>query len=314
MKNADIKQLALLCELVDTQSLTSAAARVALSPSAASQSLTRLRETLGDEIVMRQGPNYRLTPYGELAVERFRQVIGLWQQTSQEGAKFEPTDCAERLAVACSDAVSIFDPAELYARIAQAAPAMLLDLQSAQNGLADVLALRAAQVDVVCSHLPPPADAGDLYSTQLGEWGATLCCLSAQHPRITDSLTLDQYLAEIHLVTLYETRRESLASPLNQNIEARGRHRRTSLVHSVRVAADILSRTDRLVTCNVEQAQMMMRMAPGVRTLPLPSDLSLPTLDLFMIWHQRTHHSAPHRWLREQIRSMLQDTSTHALP
>lgn len=313
MKNADIKQLALLCELVDTQSLTAAALRVALSPSAASQSLTRLREALGDEIVVRQGPHYRLTPYGELAVDRFRQVLGIWQQTSEQGVPFNPANCAERLAVACSEAVSIIDPADLYVRIAGTAPAMLLDLQSAQNGMADVLALRAAQVDVVCSHLPPPADAGDLHSIKLGEWRATVCCLSVQHPRIGRSLSLDQYLTEIHLVTLYGTRRESLASPLSQEIEARGRQRRTSLVHSVRVAADILSRTDRLVTCNEEQARMIMRMAPGVHALPLPAELDLPSLDLYMVWHQRTHHSALHRWLREQIRDLWQSAGVDRL-
>lgn len=314
MKNADIKQLALLCELMDTQSLTEAASRMAITPSAASQSLTRLRDTLGDQICVRQGHDYRLTPYGEQALERFRQVVGLWRQASGEAAEFDPATCADRLSIACSEAVAIVDPAELYAEVVAAAPLVALDLQSADNSLADIMALRAAQVDLVCTHLPPPTDAGDLHAAHLGPWRATVCCLRRNHPRIGETIDLDQYLAEVHLVTLYGNRRESQASPLSITLEQKGRQRRTSLVHSVRVAADILSRTDRLVTCNQEQARMICRLAPDVRALPLPPELQLPSLDLFMLWHQRTQYSASHRWLRERVAALVQRQRATGLP
>jgi DNA-binding transcriptional LysR family regulator len=168
MKNADIKQLALLCELMETQSLTEAALRMAITPSAASQSLARLRDTLGDQVCLRQGPDYHLTPYGELAMDRFRQVVALWREASEELDGFDPATCTDRLSIACSEAAAIVDPAELYAHVALQAPGVLLDLQSAENSLTDIVALRAAQVDLVCTHLPPPADAGDLHAAQLG--------------------------------------------------------------------------------------------------------------------------------------------------
>lgn len=306
MKNADIKQLALLCELIDTQSLTEAALRMAITPSAASQSLARLRDTLGDQVCVRQGQDYRLTPYGQLAMEQFRQLVALWRQASEDVRGFDPATCTERLSIACSEAVAIVDPAELYADVVAAAPLVTLDLQSADNSLADITALRAAQVDLVCTHLPPPPDAGDLHATNLGEWRATVCCLSRNHPRIGDTIDLDQYLAEVHVVTLYGNRRESQASPLSITLEQQGRRRRTSLVHSLRVAADILSRTDRLSTCNLEQARMICRLAPDVHALPLPVELQLPSLELYMLWHQRTQFSAAHRWLRERVVQLLE--------
>jgi len=314
MKNADIKQLALLCELIDTQSLTEAASRMAITPSAASQSLARLRETLGDPVCVRQGQEYRLTPYGETALDRIRQLVELWRQASEESGGFDPAQCTDRLSIACSEAVSIVDPAELYANVTAAAPLVTLDLQSADNSLADIMALRAAQVDLVCSHLPPPPDASDLHVAHLGEWRATVACLSRHHPRIRHSMDLDQYLAEVHLVTLYGNRRESQASPLSKILEQRGRQRRISLVHSVRVAAEILTRTDRLVGCNLEQAHMICRLAPDVHALPLPAELNLPALDLFMVWHQRTQYSPSHRWLREQVKLLLQRSKTERLP
>ncbi len=50
MKNVDIKQLALFCELIESQSLTEAASRMNITPSAASQALTRLRNVLNDDL------------------------------------------------------------------------------------------------------------------------------------------------------------------------------------------------------------------------------------------------------------------------
>ncbi|MBL0919748.1 MAG: LysR family transcriptional regulator [Hydrogenophaga sp.] len=302
MKNADFKQLALLCELIDTQSLTEAALRMAISPSAASQSLARLRDILGDPICVRHGQGYRLTPYGESAIDEFRQLVRQWRQVSEGGDGFDPRTCVERLSVAHSEAVAIMDPAELYVEVSRAAPLVTLDLQAAENSLDDIIALRAAQVDLVCTHRAPPADATDLHSAGLGDWRATMCCLGKNHPRIGDSLSMAQYLAEVHLLTLYGNRREFQTSLASRSFEARGWRRRTSLVQSIRVAADILSRTDRLVTCNAEQARMIMRLAPDVRCLPLPPELELPAFVLHMVWHQRTHDSAAHRWLREQVK------------
>ncbi|MDO9507358.1 hypothetical protein [Hydrogenophaga sp.] len=39
--------------------------------------------------------------------------------------------------------------------------------------------------------------------------------------------------------------------------------------------------------------------------MPLPNDFEWPTMPVNMIWHQRTHNSKPHRWLRLQLREFL---------
>ena len=40
----------------------------------------------------------------------------------------------------------------------------------------------------------------------------------------------------------------------------------------------------------------------------------MPTrpVDLAMYWHERTHHSQPHRWLRAQVLSVLSDRRADA--
>ena len=101
MKNADIKQLELMCELIETQSLSEAAARLGMTPSAASQSLSRLRATFGEEVYVRQGNAYRLTPHGEQVMGGVRAIVRHWNEALQASGDFDPSTCELRFAVAC---------------------------------------------------------------------------------------------------------------------------------------------------------------------------------------------------------------------
>ena len=305
MKNADIKQLALLCELIDTQSLTEAASRMAITASAANQSLNRLKVALGDDIFVRQGQNYRLTPYGEGAMERFRSLVETWRQVTDIHAAFDPATCTERLSIAFSEAEIIIDPIALYADVAEQAPGVSFDLQPAHNSPADIVNLRSAQVDLVCTHMAPPADASDLHCVRLGAWRASVVCMKADHPRIGSRITLEQYLSEVHLVTLYSSRKELQDSPTSKMLERLGRPRRVSLASSVSLVAELVSRTDRIVTCTEAWAERLQRLANNVRYVPLPPEIEFAAADLYLVWHQRVHHSAPHRWLRERVKALV---------
>ena len=61
----DITQLRLLEALAQTFHLSDAAARVGISPSAASHALARLRHDLRDPLFVRTSRGMRPTPYGE---------------------------------------------------------------------------------------------------------------------------------------------------------------------------------------------------------------------------------------------------------
>ncbi len=309
MRNADFRQLALLCELLDTQSLKEAASRMAITPSAANQSLNRLKNALGDPLFIRQGSTYQLTPYGETAVDRFRHLVRDWREVTEGGNAFSPVTCEERLSIALSEAEIMVDAADLYARVATEAPGITLDIHAAQNSVGDIINLRSAQVDLVCTHLLPPPDASDLHSNKLGSWRATFCCLNVDHPRIGAAMNLDEYLREVHLVTLFTTRKELESSPTAARWAKLGRERRVSLAGSLRLVAEIISRTDRIVTCTEPWAKRLQQLSPGIRCVPLPAEAVFPESEVHLVWHQRTHHSAPHRWLRECVRAVVAKNS-----
>ena len=306
MKNVDIKQLALFCEIIENQSLTEAAARMNITPSAASQALTRLRNVLNDDLCVREKNRYQLTPYADGAYAVFQQMVGLWKDVSNSAWAFDPLQCDSHIIMSCYDAFGETELAELYRSILRKAPSLSLDIHAPANGPQDVDALRDGLVDVVCSHYEPPADARDLYVETVKYFQITHCCLNVEHPRVGDALTLEQYQSEEHLLITFLKRHGGRRSPIDLELESRGfPPRRTTIVNSWHLCSELLGRTDRLVTTSMQQARQLVRSNPRVRSIPLPPDFDWPTMPVNMIWHQRTHNSKPHRWLRLQLREFL---------
>lgn len=306
MKNADIKQIALFCELIECQSLTEAAARMNVTPSAASQALSRLRGVLNDALYVRENQRYQLTPFAENAVASFCEMVALWNDANVGERDFDPRACNEHVILSCYDAFGEAGLAELYRNVMADAPRLNLDIHSPANGPQDVKELREGGVDVVCSHFEPPADARDLHMETVTRFELTHCCLSLDHPRIGDSLTLEQYRAEQHLLITFLKRHGGQRSPIDKELERLGfPARKASIIHSWALCAELLGSTDRLVTTSRQQAEMLERGNPRIRSLPLPEGFAWPTVPVNMIWHPRTHNSRPHRWLRLRLREYL---------
>lgn len=315
MKNVDIRQLALLCELIDRQSLTEAANRLHITPSAASQSLTRLRQVLGDELCVREQHHYQLTPFGQSALASFREIVALWEGASTTSWAFDPADCETHIVLSCYDGFGATELADFYLGITRSAPRLGLDIRAPANGPQDIAELRAGSVDILCSHQEPPADAPDLHAEKVKSFQISHCCLSADHPRIGGAISLADYVREEHLLITFLKRAGAQRSPIDLALEGLGLPvRRSSVVNSWHLCAEMLACTDRLVSTSQEQAGMLMRMSPRIRCLPLPQGIAWPVVPVFLSWHQRTHHSKPHRWLRLQLRDYLSAGAAHLKP
>lgn len=303
MKNADIKQLELMCELIETQSLSEAAARLGMTPSAASQSLSRLRAAFEEELYVRHGSAYRLTPHGEQVIGGLRRIVARWHEAQQAAQSFDPAQCELRFAVACVADSAVPDQVRLHAEFHALAPKARLDSQVPLQNAADWHSLRAGILDVLCARAPPPADERDLHHELLGMQTLTHVLLSKAHRRIGNAITMDQYLAEEHLVAYYNNLDPSSRSPLDQALLAKGfAARRATYVQSLWTCLQILSASDFLMTLATESARSLAQHLSGVRALPLPPEMPRVRSALYMIWHERTHRSRPHQWLRERVR------------
>lgn len=303
ISTADMRQIALMVALLDAQSLSQAAERMGLTPPAASQSLQRLREFFGDELVQRQGSDYVATPLGQGVLASFREMVHLWQDITS-GAPFDPASGEAHLRIMSAEGFTRVDLNACYSAIVALAPHVRLDVREPDAATGGYEGLRTADADVLLTAWPPPEDAPDLHAEPLPATTFTHCCLSAAHPRIGDSLSLQQYLAEHHLlasVTMRAT--EAAVLPIDRWLMSIGLPPRScSVVYPIDRLAHVLSTTDRLATVAPIDGNDLRRRAPGLRLLPLPPELPRSWRPNYMVWHHRTHQSPPHRWLRERLR------------
>jgi len=147
VKNVDIRQLALWCALIDTQSLTLAAQRLAVTPSAASQALARLRTLMGDALVERRGGRYELTPYGEAAIGPARQIVALWQGMGRVAQPPDLADCRVDWVLVRDAALSGWQLARALAECSAVAPGLRVEVKAvaAGHGGGSVSALSTAR-------------------------------------------------------------------------------------------------------------------------------------------------------------------------
>lgn len=303
MKNVDIHQLDLLCQLIDHQSLGAAAARLKMTSSAASQSLARLRTAFPEDLYVRQGGGYALTPYGERVIDGLRSIVRRWSEVEQSAQRFDPAACESRFAVACVAHTATPDLVRFHEEFRALAPRARLDLQVPLHNAIDIQALRAGKLDVLCASAPPPPDARDLHHELLCTHVLSRVVLRSDHPRIGQTLSLQEYLAEEHLVAHYRNLDPASRSPLDSALLDMGLPmRRFTCVQSLWTCLHMVARGDYLMSMSLDGAQVLLRNLPQLRSLPLPAQLPPIRTALHMIWHERTHRNGGHLWLRERLR------------
>lgn len=306
MSGVDLRQLALLVALHDTQSLNAAAQRVHMTPSAASQSLQRLRTRLGDELIVRQGSAYIPTTMGEGVLEAFRDMLRVWGEIASGGTVFDPASSGAHWCVACAEDFTEIDLDACYAAVVAAAPSVRLDVVAPLGVQAGWAALRGARLDVLLSTAAPPADASDLHAERYPDALLTHACLSVAHPRVGGSLSMRELALEAHVRLAAADPAEGQADTVDGALQAANLGtRRCSLVPTMVRWAAVTATTDRLALVTVHQGAVLMRLNDGLRMLPLPKDMPCLASPRYMVWHHRTQSSAAARWLRERLRSFL---------
>jgi DNA-binding transcriptional LysR family regulator len=143
----DVNLLAVLGALLEHRNVTRAGERLRLSQPTTSGALARLRQHFGDELLVRCGREYRLTPMACGLLPAAREALGQVERTLSLPAEFDPATSRRRFSIAIS-AQSILALGGVLRRVHELAPWVGLEtwpitttlLETGQNMLAyDVL-------------------------------------------------------------------------------------------------------------------------------------------------------------------------------
>ncbi len=154
----DLNLLVALDALLAEGSVTRAGRRIGLSQPAMSHALARLRDLLGDPVLVRSPYGMRPTALAAELAPRARELCKLAERVLLERAAFSPATAERRFVVAASDYVGVVLLPELTRAMLAAAPGVQLRIRSLPGRL-PIEELAAGEIDLVIGTFAGSAEA-----------------------------------------------------------------------------------------------------------------------------------------------------------
>ena len=292
LSRVDLNLLVVLDAIVAEGGVSRAAERLNLTQPAVSHALARLRELFDDPLFVREGRNLAPTALTKGLIEPLRQSLLALGTLIEKGESFDPALSETGFTVSMRDPMEVLILPRLIKRFARAAPR--IDLRTVQfrrrsleSGLADGTLDAALDVALPLS---------ERIHRQRVSADRFVVAVRKAHPRVQPGFTLATYLAERHVMVTSRRR-----GPGAEDIELgqHGKRRHVSLrCRNYLAAFRVVAESDLVLTMTARYARLLTT-GSGVRVLPMP--LRMPTLDLFLYWHDRVDGDPANRWLRTEL-------------
>lgn len=295
MTRYDLNLLVALDVLLTECSVTRAARRLALSPSAMSRTLTRLRETTGDPLLVRAGRALVPTPRAYELRERVASLVAEAESVLSPIEAVDITKVVRTFTFRTSEGfVETFGP-RLIARVGHEAPHVRLRFIPKPNK--DREPLREGNVDfetgVVDRTTGPEVHSAPLFRDRL------VGVVRVGHPLSQGRMTAARYAAGKHISV---SRAGTNESPIDDALAALGLEREiVAILAGGFATATSLARATDLIACVPMHHTRRLRV--GMVTFPLPVDQQQFTVSL--LWHPRHHADTIHRWLRGCVKDVV---------
>lgn len=287
----DANLLVVLDALLAESNVTRAAKRVGLSQSAMSHALGRLRDHLGDPLLVRAGRRMVLTPKAERLAPRIRHIVEEMNALLHDDEGFDPAAHTHAYRLHTTDHIQLVLLPDLDRALAEQAPGIDLHIRSITPHSSDEL--RRGELDLaigIFDDAPPDLSQQPLFADRF------VCLMRKDHPAAGSKLTLDQYAALPHLLVAPRGEPRGL---VDRQLAERGYRRRVArAVPHFLVAPFLVADSDYILTVSERLANTFSAYLDlHVTTPPLP----LESYTLYSAWHRRHDNDPAHRWLRETI-------------
>jgi DNA-binding transcriptional LysR family regulator len=293
MSRPDLNLLVTLDVLLAEGSVARAAKRLQLSPSAMSRTLARLRETLGDPLLVRAGRGLVPTPRALALRGRVSQVVQDADAVLCPSQEIDPRQLTRTFTLRTSEGfVETFGPA-LLERVGSEAPRVRLRFTQKVHKDSDLL--REGSVDletgVVDKTIGPEVRAQALFRDRL------VGVVRAGHPLSKGRITAARYARGKHI----SVSRGPGLEPVDDALRLVGLEREVVAFLAGGFATAIaLARSSDLIAAVPEHHTGTLRV--GLHSFVLP--VATPEFTVSLLWHPRMDSDAGHRWLRGCVRDV----------
>lgn len=296
LSEIDLNLLLVLHAVLEERSVARAAKKLHVTPPAISNALGRLREVLGDPLLVRRGRGVVPTPRAVEIRPRLAAALAEIQRAIGEDATFEPSTTRRRFVLACADGDQICSVPQVASAAARELPLAQLhvvgiDRLVATDGLA------SGDVDVAFA--PTDSVQEGLHSQELYEDEAVLV-LRRGHPIRSGRLSRAQFNSLSHIdVWLVGGRAGEGNRAAREFLEHHGLERRVAAIApGFAAAAAVAAATDWAAGMPRRVASVLAQGMP-LRLVDIPAPPMRMRVSL--VWHARTHQDAGAAYFRNLV-------------
>ncbi|MEG0003584.1 MAG: LysR family transcriptional regulator [Comamonas sp.] len=306
----DLNLLRVFDEVMAERSLTRAAHKLAITQPAVSNAMRRLREALGDELLVRHGQGIQPTPRALALWPAVRNALAQLQQTLAPNP-FDPATATNTFVLAMADATASTLVPALYAIIEREAPGVSVRVvplttrdprQLLEDGTADIA---VGYFPAVLADLTAREQSGDVvgFENRRLYASAYICVMREGHPLAHVPLTLDNYCAARHMLVSFSGRSFGF---IDESLAALGRKRQVVLtVNQFFTAGRVVVESD-LLTILPRHFVPVTGMAGSLALRELP--FSVPPVHVEALWRHRGPQASAGDWLLKALFRAAQTT------
>lgn len=298
MKSIDLNLMRVLDAVLDTGSVTTAADRLHLSVPATSHALARLRDALGDPLLVRAGRRLVPTPRAQALREPLAQWLAQGQLLLGRGQDLALSTMRRCFVVRAPEGIAITLGASLVQQLRETLP--LATLRFVTETPVEDNALREGTLDLDIGHFVPREP--EVHTLHLLQQ-RPMALVRAGHPLAQRKVTARRLCEHLHVDV---QRRQGATSPLDIALATQKLTRNVVLtVPQAQVAALVAGRSDLVATLNERTARAM---APVMNLQLMPLAFAVEPEPLVMAWHPRHHADPAHTVLRRSLLKLLAAT------
>jgi DNA-binding transcriptional LysR family regulator len=302
-ESLDLNLIRVLKALVTHRSATAAAAALSMTQPQVSRVLARLRKQTGDVLLTRAGNGMEPTATAIALAGAFDAAFDTAASLLDKARVFDAASSSVKLRVSMNDYEAALILPGLFQRLQASAPGVRVAVVSQRPS--DVPeALLAGRVQLAIGRFTKPS--GDLRYKPLFE-EKLVAAVRHGHP-LVHKPTLKSFVAHPH-VLVSPGGRGDFHGLLDERLQAKGLKREVRMsVSQFMVAPLVAAQSDAVVL--LPQRLMPWVACWGLRPIALP--IELPGFQVSMLWRERNHQDAAHKWLRKLVQQSLADSEKQA--
>lgn len=286
-ESLDTRSLALFIAVMDSDTLTEAAEKLAMKQSTVSHALDKLRGIFDDPLLIRSGRSVVPTNRAVELLPQVRTALATLEALT-DTPTFDPQTTTFDYCIAANDFQTDWLIPELYRRIRPLVDGLRLRL--IPSWLPDNHTIRNDEIDIIIS--PSVPQSGDVMQRKLFDFQEVFFYDAKQRPapKTAEDFTQADYICPMFFLD-YE--------PVNLDISKQKQvlisDRTQIITHSFTETALYLQGTEAL---GVAPKQLKDTIFQGFAHVPFPA---IQPSTMYLIWNKRHQKDPKHQWFREQL-------------